>query len=158
MGLAENLRTLAQAVGADIKLLTARVGNVANLTTTEKTSLVGALNEVRAQIGAAGAAINDGAASATTTYSSQKIQSQIDAAISGLVDGAPAALNTLLELANELTAQDGVVDGLVSAVANRVRVDAAQQATARDNIAAASAAGVGDTGIDFAAAYSAAKA
>ena len=49
-----------------------------------------------------GALINDGAASASTTYSGTKIDADIAAAVANLVDSSPAALDTLNELAAAL--------------------------------------------------------
>lgn len=86
-----------------INTLSGRVGTLASLTTTDKTSLVAALNETKALIGAAGA-IDDGVTATGTTWSSTKIQTQITAAITALIAGAPGAQDTLAELAAQITA------------------------------------------------------
>lgn len=48
MSLQSGVVALAQAIGADIKSLFARQGALATLATSEKTSLVGAINELKA--------------------------------------------------------------------------------------------------------------
>ena len=48
MSLQSGVVALAQAIGADIKALFAGQGAMASLTTSEKTSLVGAINELNA--------------------------------------------------------------------------------------------------------------
>jgi hypothetical protein len=167
MSLQTNLASLTQNIAADIKAIIASRGNLAALTTTEKGNLVAALNEVRALAlagGGAGAAIDDDVTAIDTTWSSSKIANEVTAAINALVDGAPTALDTLKEIADLLEDQENAVGGLVAAVGNRVRFDAAQSLTgpqqdqARTNIGAASAAAVGDTEVDLVAIYNAAKA
>lgn len=167
MSLQTRLSALITAIGADIKNLSDTRGTMASLTTTEKSNLVGALNELKAAIDALEAgsgAISDGTTGTSTTWSSTKINTEIVNAINALVDGAPTALNTLLELATELQAQDTAVDGLVTAVANRVRFDAAQtldstqKAQANTNIGSLSLVNSGDPETDLAALYTAAKA
>lgn len=167
MSLETRLSELITAVGTDIKSLIATRGVMANLTTVEKTNLVGALNELKAAVDAVEAgsgAINDAATGLDTTWSSTKISAEITASITALVDGAPAALDTLLELANELTAQDSALDGLLTSLASRVRFDAAQTLTAPQKVQANANMGSlsleqsGDPETDLAALYTAAKA
>ena len=71
--------------------------------------------------------------STTKTYSITKIVSEINtkvsAAITELIDGAPAALNTLKELAAEITAKGGLVEELLTKIGNAVRVDIVQAFT-----------------------------
>ena len=164
MSLETRLVTLAQAIGTDVKTLYTAQGALSGLTTSNKTSLVAAINELKSSITAGAATINDTGSSTASTWSSTKISSEISSAVSALVGAAPDALNTLVELATELQSQDSVVDGLVTAVSNRVRFDgvqslsAAQQTQARDNIGAASLAAIGNPERDFAADYAASKA
>ena len=49
MSLQTGITALAQAIAADIKALLAGQGELSNLATTDKNSLVGAVNEVRAR-------------------------------------------------------------------------------------------------------------
>ena len=60
-------------------------GNLSNLATTNKADLVAALNEVKNSIPTAGAVIDDAGSGTTKTWSSNKIQSQITAAITALI-------------------------------------------------------------------------
>lgn len=176
MSLATRIVSLAQAIGADIKALTAAQGTLSSLTTTTKTSLVAAINELDAALGAAGAQINDAAGNGNTTetWSADKIYDTIEAAKvavkSDLVNGAGAALDTLSELATALGNDANFATTLATNLAARVRFDAAQTLTAPQktqalaNIGAAAAAdlttlttNVGNTDQDFTADYTTAK-
>ena len=176
MSLESRIATLAQAVGADVKALTAAQGSLSALDTTTKTSLVAAINELMTLIGSAGASIDDGAGNGNTavTWSADKIFDSIEAAKTAvkndLVGGAGAALDTLNELAAALGNDPSFAATIATEIANRVRFDAAQtltspqQAQARTNIGAASAAdvsgliaGLGTYDRDYAADYAAAK-
>lgn len=134
---------------------------------TPSTTTVYSSSKTESAIAAAVAAIepgdqiDDATVSLTSTYSSTKIVSAIDTAVAALVDGAPEALDTLKELSDALAANTGVVDGILAALALRVRVDAAQgldatqQLQGRANIGAVSAADIGDVNADFLGAYQA---
>ncbi|GAY12021.1 hypothetical protein [Pseudonocardia sp. N23] len=110
--------------------------------------------------------IDDVTASTSTVYSSSKtetvVSDAVSAAVSNLLDGAPAALDTLNELAAAVN-DDATFSAIVTtALGNRVRTDTAtqgldstQQSNARTNIGAAAAsdlaalsAAVGDTDPD----------
>lgn len=163
MKLTQRVALLAQAMGVDIKLLTGKVGNLANLTTTQKGSLVAALNELRTAVASA-SGIDDSAASTSKGYSSSKVEALIAAAITQLTNAAPAALDTLKELADAIANDPNYAATITTALSNRVRFDAAQvltaeqQKQARDNIGAYGEEQVGDTDHDFVADYNAAKA
>ena len=170
MSLETRLIALAQAMGADVKALTAAQGSLSALNTAAKTSLVAAINELLTLIGSAGASIDDNAGNGDTavTWSADKIFDSIEAAKTAvkneLVNGAGAALDTLNELAAALGNDPSFAATIAAEVANRVRYDAAQtltspqQAQARDNIGAQSAAAIGDPDRDLVADYTAAKA
>ena len=83
-----------------------RVGTLSALTSTDKTSLVAALNELKGIVSGlgSGVAIDDNATSGSTVWSSTKTQTQINAAITALISGAPGAQDTLAELAAQITA------------------------------------------------------
>lgn len=146
------ISAIATQVGTDIKAFIANVGDLSQLTTTQKASLVVALNELNATLqkvqDSLGAQINDSATSLTTTWSSTKIMQQISASISGLVDGAPDTLDTLKELASAIESNGDAISALQTIAAGHVKYDAAQsltseqQAQARTNIGAASGADV----------------
>ena len=177
MSLETRIIALAQAVGTDVKTLTAAQGSLSALNTTTKTSLVAAINELRTLVGSAGAVIDDNAGNGNTavTWSADKIFDSIEAAKltvkNDLVNGAGAALDTLSELADALGNDPSFATTIAAQVAARVRFDAAQtltapqQAQARGNIGAAAAgdvssllAGLGSFERDYAADYAAAKA
>jgi hypothetical protein len=171
MPLSTNVTNLATAVATELKktrvLVNGNAADLSALTTSAKTSLVAAVNELAdAQAGSSG--IDDGATGTTTTWSSSKINGEISGAVSDLVAGAPTALDTLNELATALQTNDSEIGTILTGLDNRVRVDAAQtfdstqQTTARTNIGAASAASVttlttnvGDTSADFVATFTA---
>ena len=170
MSLETKIVALAQAVGADVKALRLAQGDLTALTTTTKTSLAAAINELVLLVAnSGGAGIDDGAASGgAVTWSVDKITSSITVARNALKDellgGAGAALDTLAELAAALGDDPNFATTIATDLANRVRYDAAQvltveqKSTARSNIGAASAAEIGDTDRDFVADYTAAKA
>ncbi len=131
------LRDLATGIGTQCKALRTLInGNAADLSglqTTAKNNLVAALNEVRQlaldAAGAGGAEINDAATNSTEAWSSQKIVDEITAAINGLASGAPAALNSIDELAAALQDDANVIANLLTSLGNRLRFDAAQTLT-----------------------------
>lgn len=145
MTLIARISDLATRVATEIKSVRTLVnGNAADLSglpTTNKTNIVAALTELHGAINAA-SSISDGATGTGTTWSSQKIQDTITAAISALTSGAPGALDTLDELAAALGDDANFATTVTTALANRVRVDATQtltgpqQAQARSNIGA----------------------
>ena len=162
MTLEARVVALAQAIGSDVKTLTTAVGSLSGLTTTAKSNLVAAINEI-AQAAASATGIDDGVTSGASTWSSSKIGSEISGAISGLVGGAGTALDTLKELADALNNDPSFATTIATQIANRVRFDdaqvltAPQKAQACDNIGAASLLATGDLDRDFTAAYTAAK-
>ena len=173
MTLEQRLIALAQAMGADVKALLAAQGSLSALATTAKASLVAAVNELKTAVDAAagsGVSIDDGAGDGATgvTWSADKIFDAIEAAKTAvkndLTAGAAAALDTLSELAAALNNDPAFAATIAAEIANRVRFDAAQtltapqQAQARANIGAQSAAAIGDPDRDLVADYTAAKA
>ena len=90
------------------------------------------------------------ARTAISVPSTAEMNSAITAAVNGIVDGAPVAFDTLKEIAEYLSDNDTAVGGLTAALANRVRVDAAQSFTepqkvqARSNIDVYSKAEIGN--------------
>lgn len=171
MSLVTQLQNFATRAATESKALRTLInGNAADLstlTTTQKANLVLALNEVRAlAAGAAAAAasatgIDDTTASTSTTYSSTKIVGLISDATSALVNGAPGALDTLKELSDALGADANFATTVATALANRLRLDAAQsltsgqQAQGRANLDVYGTAQIGDPTTDFVAAFEA---
>lgn len=97
-----------------INTASGRIGTLTDLTTANKTSIVAALNEVKASIPVLADIIDDAATATGTTWSSTKIQTQITAAITALISGAPEAQDTLGELAAQITALAQADTGLLS--------------------------------------------
>lgn len=158
MSLEAQITSLVTAIGTDIKALKAADGDLTSLTTTAKSSLVAALNELKASIGGAGVSINDTTPSGTTTYSSTKINTAISAAVTALVASAPGTLDTLNELAAALGNDPSYATTIATALTNRIRFDAAQTLTAPQQAQACANIGVGDPAHNFVADYTAAKA
>jgi hypothetical protein len=158
MTLEQRLAALAQRAGTECKALRTLVnGNAADLTaltTTAKTNLVAALNEVRQlaldAAGAGGATLNDAATNSTEGWTSQKITDYVAAQLAVILGpGVPAALNTLDELAAALGDDSNFAATMTTALGNRLRVDAAQTLTAPQKAQAcanAGAAALVDTG------------
>lgn len=160
---------LAQTVGADVAglektagTLAANQGDLTALSTTERGSLVGALNELKTGLSSLG----------DETLSSVEVQEMVQAGINGVVAGAPNAFDTLKEISDYISQDQTAYESLIVALNKRVRVDEAQNFTAeeqnmgRSNIGAASQAdhtalsdGVGDhAAANFVAEYNAGKA
>lgn len=106
MSLVTNITNLATRIATEVKsvrtLINGNASDLSGLTTTSKTNLVSAINEVKASITTAGPEIDDTTTSTTKVWSSNKTNSQITAAVAAVVDAAPSALDTLNELASAL--------------------------------------------------------
>lgn len=162
------ITSFAQAVGGDIKtvwtLLNGKAADLSALNTTDKTTVVAAINEVKADAGAA-AVIDDATTTATETWSSTKIQTELTAteaaAVTGAVDqitnGAGAAYDTLIEIQTELQADDTVITGIITAQGKRVAVDQAQSFTPAEQLQGCQNLDIGDPTTDYEALYIAAR-
>lgn len=162
---AERIKELADAVGGDIKALKLANGDLSTLTTTNKTSLVSAINEISAALGQpAGAQIDDSAGdgAVNVVWSANKVFDAIAAAQvavkNELTNGASAALDTLKELADALGNNPNFAAEVATALTKRVRVDAAQVFTALEKKQGCENLGLGDPDYNFVADYTAAKA
>lgn len=122
----------------------AKIGVLSALTTTSKSDIVSAINEVNSKTSNT-TLIDDSNTSMTTTWSSNKVNAEITTKVAAVIGGASADSDTLLELANKVTALAQADVGLVS-TAGAQAFDATQQQQARTNIGAASAADIGDVG------------
>jgi hypothetical protein len=158
MSLITHIQDLAVRVATECKahrtLINGNAADLSALTTTAKSNIVAALNEIDALANAA-AVINDGVTAGGTTWSSSKIGTQITAAINGLVAGAPAALDTLKELADAINDDANFTATVTAALGNRVRVDAAQGFTAGQQLQACTNIGIGDPTTDYVATFNA---
>ena len=116
-----------------------------------------AINEL-ADAAASGTGINDTGTSASSVWSSSKVQQMLDALKADILDGAPAALDTLKELAAYVEQDRTGAAAVSEAINNRVRFDAAQQLTPSHQLQACQNIGIGNPDTDFVAVYTAAKA
>ena len=155
--------SLAAAVAAAVNAVdaladgnTGDIGTLASLDTTAKANLVVAINEVKTIADAAaggGVSINDAATNLTQAWSSQKITDELNA----VLDGAPAALDTLNELAAALGDDANFAATVNTALGNRLRVDtAAQGLTGTQQTNGKTNLGIASSSADFAAAFNAA--
>lgn len=157
MSLENRLVAFAQAVGVDIGALIKSRGNLANLTTTEKTNLVGAINELKAGLGSIDLTdiIDDAAVGGVVdkTWSADKIITALSTLKGEILNGAPEAFDTLKEISDYLAGNTTQVEAILIAIGNRVRYDDAQVLTAEQKLTACSNIGVGNPEVDLAAAY-----
>lgn len=161
MSLQQRITALAQAIGADVKILLAAQGSLSALNTTAKTSLVLAINEVLSiandASSAAGASIDDTAPSNTKTYSSTKITGLLADLKNQILGGASAAYDTLQEIEAEIGNDKSALANLLTAVGNRLSFADAQSLTAAQQLQACTNLGIGDPTTDFVAAYTVAR-
>lgn len=191
MSLQTRLSDLITAVGTDYKQLRtwmtgSGTGTLAGLNTTDKASLVAAINEVKVTADAGGGGGSEDPASetvagiaelatlaevATGTDTSRIVtpagvrQERLALKAEILGAGVPAALDTLDELAAALGDDANYASTVTAALAARVRtdtaaqgLDATQRSNARTNILAQDSTSIGDADADLAALYTAAKA
>ena len=135
MSLATRIESLVIRVAQEFNDVRAKAGNLANLTTTDKSNLVAAINELKGRRGVVGGDRRC-AVAATTTYSSNKIVSLLDALKTEILGGADAAYDTLVEIQQLLQNGTSGLDALLAAVNNRVRFDAAQSLTVAEQLQA----------------------
>ena len=165
MSLEAKIIALAQAIGADVKAVNAKAGDITGLSTATKNNIVSAINEVHALAQGAGVKIDDtagaGVAGKLVVWSADKVATSIDAAKlevkNEILDGAGDALDTLKELAEALNNDPSFAATIATEIGNRVRFDAAQTLTTIQQKQACENIGVGDPEANFAAAYAAAK-
>jgi hypothetical protein len=167
-------------------LINGNAANLNSLTTSNKASLVAAINEIKAATAAA-VGIDDATTSTTTTWSSAKIStftggggggssiddsgvstgtvwssSKTSSSINAVIGTAPTGLNTLGKVATALGNDAAYAATTTTALGNRVRVDSAQsfnstqQTQARSNIGAVWTNDMGDPAADFVALFVAA--
>ena len=161
MSLQTQLNSFVLRVAEEFNTVKGRTGTLTALTTTDKSSLVAAINELKAAIVTA-VMIDDLQVSTTTTHSSNKVVTLLDALKADILGGADPAYDTLLELQQALQNDQSGIAALTSAIDKRVRFDAAQTLTvleqqqARTNIGAVAATDIGDVATDFVAIFEAA--
>jgi hypothetical protein len=154
MSISEQVSSLATRIGQECYTLHGICGVLTDLSTTEKSSLVAAVNELKGSIGsvtervaanekdiasikeqlAAGSTyVDDTQESTVATYSSSKIASEITAAKQSVKDdilgGAGEAYDTLKELADLIGDNKDAIDALETIASKHVRYDQEQTLT-----------------------------
>jgi capsid protein len=156
MSLQTQINSFVLRVAEEFNSVKSRTGVLGDLSTTDKSSLVAAINELKAAVLTA---IDDETARTTTTYSSTKIVSLLDVLKTEILGGADPAYDTLVELQRALQDDQSGIAALTAAIDKRVRFDAAQtlsdaeKSQARANIGAVAAADIGDTATNFVALF-----
>ena len=112
MSVQSKLTILVNNIITSINNLDSYIGDLSSLPTTNKTSLVSSLTELK-NIVDLKATIIDGTTSLSSTWSSSKIFDEISQAIADLIDGSPSVLNTLKELANALHNNPDIINDLL---------------------------------------------
>ena len=161
MSLQTKIHSLVIRVADEFKTVNTRIGNLTSLSTTDKSTLVAAINELKTAV-TAFAVIDDlTPGSTTTTFSASKIVTLLDALRAQILGGADSAYDTLLELQQALQNDQTGIAALTAAIDKRVRFDAAQTLTAseqlqaRNNIGAVASTDIGNTETDFVAIFEA---
>ena len=90
MSLSTRIESLVIRVAQEFNDVRATAGSLASLSTNDKSSLVAAINELKAAVLSA-MAIDDNQIATTSTYSSNKIVSLLDALKTDILGGADAA-------------------------------------------------------------------
>lgn len=164
MTLETKIISVVQAIGADIKELRSKQGDLSSLSTTAKGNLTSAINELYTMVGGAGVGIDDsaGLGDEGVAWSADRIVTAINTAktevTNSLVDGASSALDTLAELAAALGDDPNFAATISTEIANRVRYDAEQTLTTAEKLQACTNIGVGNPEHDFVSDYTSAKA
>ena len=132
-------------------LINTNASDLSALTTTQKGSLVAAINELKSAIDEAGSSItiSDSTTSTTQVWSSSKVASAIQTAKDEITNGYASALDTLAELAAALGDDANFASTVTTALGYRLRYDAAQTLTAAQKTQACANIGVGEPDTDF---------
>ena len=157
------INELATAIGTTIKDVKDSVGNVSGLSTTNKTSVVGAINELDTAIKTKSSLtldtvrielINDiGAPSTTSTYSSSRIEDKISEAVeagktavkNSILDGAESAYDTLKEIQEIIKEDKTAAASLLESVNNRLKINEKMELTPEQKNFIAESLGFEDT-------------
>lgn len=165
MTLRQRIDALVDAIGAEFKKVIGKIGSTDSLQTTERGSVVGAVNELKTRIdnigsGNSGAVIDDTAPASDKAYSSQKVDSLIGAAKaavkSEILDGVDAAYDTLAEVARYIEQDKTGAASMAEAISKRLRIDESQTLSLSQKSAVEATLNLGDTDADFVAKFEAA--
>jgi capsid protein len=134
MSLQTQIHSLVIRVADEFKTVYSKIGNLSSLSTTDKSTLVAAINELKTAITAIAVIDDLTPGSTTTTFSASKIVTLLDALRAQILGGADAAYDTLLELQQALQNDQTGIAALTAAIDKRVRFDAAQTLTAPEQL------------------------
>lgn len=127
------IQLLAQHIATTARNLKLKQWDLTGLNTTEKATLVGAINELYSLISSGSVDIDDTTTATDKVWSSSKTQTVINTAIATALEW-----EDLSDIADQITALMQADNGLVSASSSQTFTDP-QKAQARTNINAASA-------------------
>lgn len=154
--LATRITDLATRLATECKsirtLVNGNASDLSSLTTTQKTSLVAAINELKDAVDNVGSSIitiSDSTSSTTEVWSSSKIASEIQAAKNDITNGYASALDTLNELASALGDDANFASTVTTALSHRLRFDAVQTLTTEQKTQACANLGIGEPDTDF---------
>ena len=182
MSLQTRITALAQGIGDDIQLLLGQDGSLSALNTTDKTSLVAAINEVLANTAAGAllatnnlsdlsdestartnldvrstaqitAEISSAVAAITLGSLGGLDQSEVDARVQLVVGAAPAALDTLNEIAAALGNDANFATTIANTLSQKVDFTTSQTLTTGQQLQACQNIGVGNPETDFLTQY-----
>ena len=91
MSLQTRIESLVIRIAQEFNTLNGKTGTLASLTTTDKSSLVAAINELQSAV-VTGTGIDDANVALTTTYSSTKIVTLLDTLKTEILGGADAPM------------------------------------------------------------------
>lgn len=146
----DSLISFVQRVGKDMGALTNKIGDVNALTTTDKTSVVSALNELKSNVASIKVGVDEAFVDAIST---QKVKAEIDK----LVAGAPDALNTLKELADAVQDGSTTAQAVATKLNAKLSFDEPQVLTSQQQQQACANLGLGNTSVNLLAIYITAK-
>lgn len=150
MALIDSLKSFAQKVGRDMGALTNKIGDTSALTTTDKTSVVSAVNEIKSNLNSLNVGVDE---AAVGTIATAKAKEEINK----IVAGAPAALDTLKELADAVQDGSTTAQAVAAKLNTKLSFSEAQVLTAQQQQQACTNLGLGDTSINLLAIYVTAK-
>lgn len=139
----------SQKITQLIDAVSTKIGNLADLTTTEKTTVVGALNELKTKVADAESGWND-----KKTALEQTMDTKISAAIAKVVDSAPEDFDTFKEIATWIKTNADAI----TAISNRLKVNEEHSLTDEQKGYVWKSIGLGDYSVDFVEVYNTAKA
>lgn len=143
---------LATRIATECKSIKTSAGDLTSLSTTQKTSLVAAINELKSAIDSASSSISisDSTSNTTSVWSSSKISSELLVLKNSILgDGISTALDTLVEFSAALGNDANFASTITTALGYRIRYDAAQTLTAGQKTQACSNLGIGEPDTDF---------